>query len=224
MLRTVYKNRWLFTGYLFILSVSIIFLFHFGKKEAHMLLTSFHTIALDSIMKVLTFAGDGGFMVFTGVLLMFKRIRLGITILSSFVATSIIIQVLKRLIFSQNKRPVAWFHDIGIELSRIPGVEYHSSFSFPSGHTATAFALFFGLAFFSKNNSIKFIFLLLSCLIAFTRIYLSQHFLGDAIAGSLIGVTSALFFQWFYESKNVQWLEINIIALFSSRNERSGKI
>jgi membrane-associated phospholipid phosphatase len=224
MLRTVFNNKLLFTGYLFLLAVSLIFLVHFGKKETHLLLTSFHTEALNTIMKILTLAGDGGFMVIAGVLLLFKRIRYGVTILSSFIATSLIIQILKRLVFSHFKRPVAWFHDLGIELARIPGVEYHSSFSFPSGHTATAFALFFGLAFFVKNKGTKLLFLLIASIIAFTRIYLSQHFLGDAIAGSLIGVTSALSFQYFYESKSKQWLDINIITLFSSRDERIGKI
>jgi membrane-associated phospholipid phosphatase len=64
--------------------------------------------------------------------------------------------------------------------------------SFPSGHTASAFALATILSFSVKDNSLKSIGLLLgACIVGFSRTYLSQHFLVDVTVGSAIGVVSA---------------------------------
>ena len=64
--------------------------------------------------------------------------------------------------------------------------------SFPSGHTACAFAIYFCLSMMVKNNWLKFFFFFLALLTAFTRVYLSQHFFMDVYGGSLVGAFSAL--------------------------------
>lgn len=219
MLNIIFRNRLLFAGYFLILIICIVVLSNYGKKDTHLLLTGFHTLILDGIMRFMTLLGDGFFMVAIGLLLLFKKLRYGLVILSSFVITSLVVQGLKRLIFSDFKRPVAWFHDLGIEISRVPGVEYHSYFSFPSGHTTTAFALFFGLAFMVKNNFLKILFLILAAWIGFTRVYLSQHFLGDAMAGSLIGVFTVLLVQSQFEKIQSESMNKGITSFRRDRNE-----
>jgi membrane-associated phospholipid phosphatase len=73
----------------------------------------------------------------------------------------------------------------------IPDFLYYEYHSFPSGHTASAFALATLLSFSIKNKPIASIGLLgAACLVGFSRTYLSQHFLVDVCAGSLIGVSS----------------------------------
>lgn len=201
------KNKLLFFGYLLILILAISVFAGFGKKESHLLISGFHKPFLDYLFKILTWMGDGGFMAFTGIFLLFKRIRYGLTVLCSFLASSLVVQLLKRIVFQDFKRPVAWFHDIGIELHRISGIEYHSAFSFPSGHATTAFALFFGLSFIVKSNVLKLLFLCLAVITAFSRVYLSQHFLGDVIAGSIIGVLIAVIMQLWLESFIQPWMD-----------------
>jgi undecaprenyl-diphosphatase len=58
-------------------------------------------------------------------------------------------------------------------------------FSFPSGHTMTAFAVAIPLAMFYPNLTIGLLFCALS--IAMSRILLGMHFLSDVVAGALIG-------------------------------------
>jgi len=58
-------------------------------------------------------------------------------------------------------------------------------FSFPSGHTMTAFAVAVPLALFYPNLTIGLGFCALS--IAASRILLGMHFLSDVLAGALIG-------------------------------------
>ncbi len=58
-------------------------------------------------------------------------------------------------------------------------------FSFPSGHTMTAFAVAVPLALFYPTLMIGLFFCALS--IAMSRILLGMHFLSDVVAGALIG-------------------------------------
>jgi len=218
MLQLIEKNRIIFIFYFLVLISFTAILAIMGKMDMHLWLTGFHSHFTDSIMQLITFLGDGLFMVLTGILLLFRRLRYGLIILSSFVINSVMVQLLKRLIFTHDKRPVSWFHDRGIEIYRIPGVEYHSFFSFPSGHSATAFALFFGLAFFVKTSWLKFLLVFFAVVTAYSRVYLSQHFLGDALAGSIIGLTIAVFFQLISGKINRVWIDESIITLLRKKN------
>jgi undecaprenyl-diphosphatase len=58
-------------------------------------------------------------------------------------------------------------------------------FSFPSGHTMTAFAVAIPLSLFYPTLAIGLLFCALS--IAMSRILLGMHFLSDVVAGALIG-------------------------------------
>jgi undecaprenyl-diphosphatase len=58
-------------------------------------------------------------------------------------------------------------------------------FSFPSGHTMTAFAVAIPLSLFYPTLSIGLLFCALS--IAMSRIVLGMHFLSDVVAGAVIG-------------------------------------
>jgi undecaprenyl-diphosphatase len=58
-------------------------------------------------------------------------------------------------------------------------------FSFPSGHTMTAFAVAIPLSLFYPTLTIGLAFCALS--IAVSRILLGMHFLSDVVAGALIG-------------------------------------
>ncbi len=58
-------------------------------------------------------------------------------------------------------------------------------FSFPSGHTMTAFAVAIPLSLFYPTLSFGLLFCALS--IAMSRVLLGMHFLSDVVAGALIG-------------------------------------
>jgi undecaprenyl-diphosphatase len=65
-----------------------------------------------------------------------------------------------------------------------------SSWSFPSGHAATAFACATVLSVFAPRWRVPFF--LLATLIALSRVYNGVHYPTDVVAGALLGVLTAL--------------------------------
>ena len=60
-----------------------------------------------------------------------------------------------------------------------------SSFSFPSNHSSAAFSAI--PLFFKENGTIGYVWLIISIIIAFSRVYTGVHYLSDVLAGALLG-------------------------------------
>jgi len=219
MWQLINKNKYPVIIYILLLvSAAILFILE-GKAGSFYLVSGYHSVFCDWVFRIMTFFGNGIFMMIMGlVFVFFYSIRNGLIIFSSFISSALIVQFLKRFIFEDHLRPVLFFANIGQEIYRINGLEYHSYFSFPSGHSATAFALFMGFALFSRNNILKLVFILLACIIAYSRVYLSQHFLEDIIAGSLLGILAVLCSHYLFSKWNVTWADKSIIKIKSPRN------
>ena len=65
----------------------------------------------------------------------------------------------------------------------------HST-SFPSGHSTAAFAS--SVSIFHHNRKLGIAAIILAVFIAFTRLYLYVHFPTDVLAGTALGITSAI--------------------------------
>ena len=134
-----------------------------------------------------------------------------------FLITVIINDSIKAL--CHTPRPVTVFAELHQALHLVPNVEMFSWNSFPSGHTATGFCMFCLLALYVKNKPVKFFFFIFALLIAYSRMYLSEHFLQDVYAASIIGVSSALFtYVWVmngrFFNKFAERLDMPLINLY----------
>ena len=123
-----------------------------------------------------------------------------------------VVNLFKKVLLGDMFRPSKYFELYETyQLHLVEGVKLHSLQSFPSGHTATAFNLFLMLALMVKNNYLKLVFSTLAVVIAYSRVYISQHFLVDITAGSVVGVIFILFaFLWF-EKYNKNWLDRSLL-------------
>ena len=76
--------------------------------------------------------------------------------------------------------------------------------SFPSGHTADAFAFAMALSLMWRRWQIWIPVFVWAALVGYSRMCLGVHFPSDVMAGSLIGVISALSTYWFWNRRKTK--------------------
>jgi membrane-associated phospholipid phosphatase len=189
-------NRLFFYLFLLFFAFGAFFLLKVGKAAAFVDLNPYHQTTLDKLFAWITFLGDGTFSIIVIVFFLFKRRWAGATqLLAAFLLSALVAQVLKN--FFSMPRPKEFFAP-GVYPYFIDGVTNHGFASFPSGHTTSIFALATLLAIFTKDWRAKIAFLLGAVLVGYSRIYLGQHFLGDVLMGSCIGVMTAVLVRWLF--------------------------
>lgn len=182
---------WYIFLYLILAGICGIFFFSSPKGHLELLVNSHHHSFLDQFFIIITLFGDGAVLIPIILLLSLNRFSYAIFMLWTALVHMLFVFLAKNLIFKGAPRPAEFLKDV--DFYRIPGFDLHHWNSFPSGHTATAFAMTCGLAcIFSKNRNLQITLLLIGCLIGFSRVYLMQHFFLDVWAGSVVGVSSAL--------------------------------
>ena len=179
--------HWLLWGFLYLLG--ILFLAIFQNSNFSIIVNASHNNFLDQFFKYITFLGDGRFVFLIALIYLFANKKYGTSILISLIINTILIQVLKRVVFSNRFRPSFYFKHLIEDGSwnMIDGIELYEKFSFPSGHTALIFCLCMSICIFMKKKYFPLLLVLLAYIVGFSRIYLSQHFLIDVLAGALIG-------------------------------------
>lgn len=197
-LPSIYKqNRLFFIGYVLLILLSLGLLVGLPKVEGHIFLNPWHYKPLDYIFRGITILGDGIFIISLAVLLfIFKKRFLALMIVGGYVLSGIPVQIIKS--YTDAPRPALFLKGINYD-HFVDGVTLHNYNSFPSGHTASAFALAVILAICVKNKWVGLLLLFLAALVGYSRIYLSQHFMEDVFVGSLIGVITGVAMYLFLE-------------------------
>lgn len=141
---------------------------------------------MDKIMVVISTLGNIGFIwILIGVaLVMNKKYRtIGIVlILALIIEVTFVDGIVKKLV--QRNRPFLDFSQIKL-LIKMP-----TSYSFPSGHTASSFAAAIVLGkYFRKYRYIAYG---AAILMGFSRLYLFVHYPSDVIVGAIIGIICGL--------------------------------
>ena len=74
------------------------------------------------------------------------------------------------------------------------------TYGFYSGHASSAFALATFLWFIlkRKHKTLGIVMLVWAVLVAYSRVYLGVHYLGDVLMGAFMGTLLGLFFAWVY--------------------------
>ena len=179
------------TLYILFFIVLLAAVFQYPAAELHLLMNSNHTAFGDWFFRLWT--EWGGLLVpnIILVLLFFYRYSIA-TYMAVSQLVGFTVSSTAKLAFNE-PRPLLYFQENFSEISLplVDGVRLYKAHSFPSGHTITAFALYFGLALIVKNKWLKVLFFVMASLVGYSRVYLSQHFAIDILAGSAIGILSA---------------------------------
>ncbi|MCU0434317.1 MAG: phosphatase PAP2 family protein [Bacteroidia bacterium] len=187
--------RYFLIPWLVFLAAGLIFLLIAGKAGAHLFISGHWNEVADHIFQFLTWFGDGVAYVIFCLLLFGWHRGIGLITSVSCMVASLITQLLKQFVFEDVVRPITWFHQNGMHtlIREVPFVENAYFNSFPSGHTTAAFAFFCSLSILARRHPfLQTGFFLLAAGVGYSRMYLSQHFLADVLAGSFIGTGTAL--------------------------------
>ncbi len=201
--KTLKDNRIFLVPYLVFLLFAAVILFSAGKKEIHLFINQHHTAFADVFFALATYLGDGWFIILPALILLIFSLRHFVFLITVYFSTGLVTQILKRLFFEDVVRPSKLLADYNLYI--VEGVKMLSGRSFPSGHSTSAFALFLCLTLIVKNQTAKFVFFVLALLVAFSRVYLSQHFLIDITVGSIIGSTGAIAFYLIFYRDDRPW-------------------
>jgi membrane-associated phospholipid phosphatase len=185
-------NRSFYLAYAAFLMSGLLVLAVLGKDPLFLKMNRWQHPLADGIAPWLTHLGDGLFALGFLVIFVLFNYRLALTALLCFAGVLVLTQMGKLLLFEDALRPFAYFQAKGVNIRLIDGVKVHAHNSFPSGHAASAFALFSFFALRLKEKGWGLPLLLAAVLIAYTRVHIAQHFYGDVLAGSLVGILTVL--------------------------------
>ncbi len=187
--------------YLIIVSWAVYYLLQFDKVTLHLKINKLvGNPAIDTFFKYFTHVGDGIFAILLGVVVLIINLRKGIYILCSYIVSGLFTSFLKNYFYDHINRPhfVFGYFVQNAKIKYVEGVDMVGQNSFPSGHSTSAFAVFTCLALLSNNIFFKMLFFVLAVVCAFSRTYLSQHWLVDITMGSAIGVITATLFYFVF--------------------------
>lgn len=138
---------------------------------------------LDTVMVAISTLGNGGviWIILSGILLLFPKTRKsGVIMILALVVDVILCNGILKHVFAR-VRPC----DVKSTVTLL--VERPRDYSFPSGHTASAFAAVSAL-YLAKEKKLWKAACVAAVLMAFSRLYLYVHYPTDIVGGIAVGI------------------------------------
>lgn len=236
-MKFIRKNGVFMTLCLLLIIALSVALYSISKPELHLLLCNRHTAWRDIFYRYYTQVGEW-FPYVVCVALLFYKAGWAVFTAAGTLLSGLATQILKRIVDAP--RPVTYFADNypDVVLPLVEGVRVAHHHSFPSGHTTTFFALFFALCIIGTNyisyqsqhiddkgpkisNKTRIIQSMLwqilcfvfATLGAYSRIYLSQHFAADILAGMCVGILiTAILFACLHRCTSQKWWNWHLLS------------
>ncbi len=196
----LYRHRFFIIPFLVLIIICLIILLTTTKPDLFYWVNNHHNHFFDTFFILVTMMGDGLTTVIVVLGMLFIKYRYSILTGMAYAYSSVVVQVLKRVFNAP--RPSKFFQDL-IPIRTIDDYQLYEWKSFPSGHSASAFTLAVILAYLLPHKNRHWILIPIATIIAFSRVYLAQHFLEDIVAGAILGVV--LTFQLIWWLENSHW-------------------
>lgn len=201
------NNEFLFLSLAIIIALGMGILSQQETGDLVLYFADIRSNSLNEFFRWTNYLGEFPTFIIIGFILLTKGYKYVIGIPLVAIVVTLVTQILKRLF--AHPRPALFFESNGLSQKVIPvdGEILNVGFnSFPSGHTAAAFALFIFVALVYRGNKwISISCIVLATLGGISRIYLFQHFLKDVVFGAFIGILSAITCYLIIERWQVKW-------------------
>ena len=145
----------------------------------------------DILFYYISYLAEGGIWIPYFMLLFGWYKKDALFILLNFLISTLLTQIPKNFIWNSVSRPMG----SGIsqdQFHRVEGVDMHLWNSFPSGHTATAFTIFFVTVYFFPKKEVLLIGGIYAVACGYSRIYLAQHFPLDVAGGIMVAILTII--------------------------------
>lgn len=173
------KSPTIIAGGLFLISIIILLLD--TNTFLFLLINNMGTIFIDKIWILLTTFGDKVFILVLVFIPFWRSLDLLRALLIAALISFLIVGGMKFLIALARPYEIldpASFHLIGDKLT---------TYAFPSGHTAGAFAIMGCIGFYFKNNTLILLAIFFASLVGLSRIMLGVHWPMDVLVGAALG-------------------------------------
>ena len=205
MKKFFYENKYFFSLYISLLLVMVMVMALFDKGEINLALNIYHSEFFDDFFKNFTKLCDPIYVIGAIVIALYRYSCVLYYLASSFLSYAII--YIMKPIFHMPRPRIFFENNPDFLQIIVPGIKLKKWDSFPSGHSGIFFISFACISIIlvylynkgvfkritSRTLNLMILFgFILASLGAYSRIYLSQHFLMDVCAGSLISVLCAI--------------------------------
>lgn len=186
-------------------SVLITASFVIGKDAFFLMLNENLGAIADNFFSFCTNLGNGFVWVIILILFYVYRKNKLPLFFGAVALSTLITQVLKNFFIPVQLRPIAAIKDIS-SIHTVTGVELLTNYSFPSGHTATAFSIFLLGCLLIREKWVLPTGLLYALLVGYSRIYLAEHFpldVGGGMITAVISVWLSVYIQEIWDKRRV---------------------
>ncbi|WP_299284292.1 phosphatase PAP2 family protein [uncultured Mucilaginibacter sp.] len=191
----LHKISSLLYPYMVLLAFCVLLMLVFSKEEIYFAINHIHTAFADVFFENLTNLGDSLGCTIIAIIVFLINFRKGFLLATSYIISFIISQTIKHLV--KAPRPHLFFAKKLSGIYLVKGVTILDTNSFPSGHSVSAFTAALVLTYVAKKKWWGSFMLIFAVLIAYSRMYLSEHFLIDVTAGSALGiVVTSIWLFW----------------------------
>lgn len=196
------KNKFFIATIISLLLAAVLFYYShaLGKESLFLSLNKNEGSFADKFFYVFTFGGDALMWIPALLIVIFllKRKDAIALVIAAFVLSTIFVQGVKNLI--PEDRPIKAISNTSL-IHTVQGVEVHTINSFPSGHSTTAFCIYFVFCLLIKKRWWVLVGFIYAVTVGYSRVYLAQHFPFDVAGGivtAIISVWLSVFVQQYW--------------------------
>lgn len=192
--QTALQKRFL-ALYTYLADILPYIIIRWDEKYLHLVSANRLMKRLSPVMITATYFGDGYLWGLIGLLILI----LGTSLDRKYVMVGFAITIINIALFRFLK--AAFKRTRPLYVAPLYDLRYRflDSYSFPSGHATTSFAIAYVLAHFYPIIEVQLAVYAAASLIAVSRIHVAEHYPSDVLAGSLLGTLSAGFFVPIFE-------------------------
>jgi membrane-associated phospholipid phosphatase len=189
-------------GLFFFEALVLIYVFSFDRQDQMQYINSFHSPLGDIFFKIVSSGVEIIIpILFLGYLIWKKKAWIKSYIIS-YVFSTLIVQFLKLVVFKEAMRPLAYFKGQIQSWHIVQNLLISEYNSMPSGHTSVAWFMCFWMSVGFNSRPITLFLILYAMLVAYSRVYLFQHFPIDTAVGAFIGTGISFLVYYFKLSKS----------------------